>query len=103
MARVRVYEAGNSVAVHLALAALLDAGVDARAEANHLLGAWGDDSLPVAVWVEARDAALARQVLAAFEPGGSAAEPKGSPWTCATCGESNGPAFRACWQCQAEP
>lgn len=103
MTRVRLYETTNSFDANLALAALLAAGVDAVSEANYLstlMGDVGPGAFSVHLWVANDQVALARQVLADFERDRAGAAPAGKDWKCTQCGEPNGPAFEACWQCQ---
>jgi hypothetical protein len=50
------------------------------------------------VWVDPADEPAAREALARFE-GPQLVHPE---WRCPRCGESNGPAFGACWQCGAD-
>lgn len=98
----RVYTAENAFDAQLVRDFLAEAGVAASVHGQLLTGAVGElpaDARP-SVWIE--DDALyarARQLVSQYEQ----TEPNGTPWTCARCGEDNGPAFEACWHCGAAP
>jgi len=72
---------------------------------NGYLGG-GAGELPVnecwpELWVlHDADEARARRLVDAAT---TAPAPSGSPWRCASCGESNETSFGSCWQCGAEP
>lgn len=95
----RVYQGIGPVDAYMVRDWLDRNGITAWVHGQHLMGACGE--LPVSwpsVWVAKDDEPRARAAVTAYE------QPKlvHPDWLC-RCGETNGPAFGACWSCGAEP
>lgn len=85
----------------IAAHALANEGI-ASAVRSPALGAALGEVPPIAAWAEVWIADAARLddahrlVRRAMNR-----DDEGAPWTCASCGETHGAAFGACWQCGA--
>lgn len=95
---VVAYLAADNLEANL-LRGLLEAqGVKVQLSGELLQGGGGE--LPLAegvrLWVQARQLALAQQLLHAYE-----SEEGDHDWRCLECHEINGAAFDLCWQCGA--
>ncbi len=91
--RFLVYNAKNIVEA---------AGFEVVVRNEHLGGAIGEMS-PIDAWVELWlvDEADYSEAKALLD--NMLVEDDGGSWTCARCGEINGMAFEACWNCQHHP
>lgn len=92
----RIYSSFNRIAAHHARNLLEAEGIRAEVRNEFLSSAMGE--LPPAecqaeVWVDARDAARAEEIL-------RRPRPSGPDWMC-SCGERLGPQFTQCWKCGA--
>lgn len=98
----RIYSAESLVQVVHVQNLLLAEGIAAELRNSRLLGAIGEipflETWPQ-LWVEDYVEARALGILAREL---SAPEPTDPEWTCKSCGETVGPQFAACWNCNAE-
>jgi len=94
----QVHVAQTAFEAHLVKSMLEERGIEAIVQ-NEMLGqATGD--LPIhsiAITVCVLDDARADEARRLVEEMPKDAE--GDEWTCASCGEENGPAFEVCWSC----
>ncbi|OGI50024.1 MAG: hypothetical protein A3E57_05580 [Candidatus Muproteobacteria bacterium RIFCSPHIGHO2_12_FULL_60_33] len=96
---LRLCTAANLPEAHLLLHQLVHAGIEARVFNEHAQGGLGE--LPFThtypeIWImEPAQEARAREILAEFERAPVSSFPK----RCASCGETNPPAFEICWHC----
>lgn len=100
----KVYEARNPADAHLLKGLLEGENIPAVVRGEFLWGARGE--VPVtpetgpSVWVPEEDCERAMELLRAFDPEDSPADPPPGPeWKCPGCGETNEARFTECWQC----
>jgi hypothetical protein len=95
----RVFRASSLLQVGHARNVLIAAGIDSELRNQYLAGALGDvpmlETWPQ-LWVDDDLESAALKALAK-----AAAEPAGTPWVCAQCGEKLEPQFTTCWRCGA--
>ncbi len=100
-----VYSAADTQDAHFIMAALDEAGIDARVVGDHLQNAVGDlpfVAIAPRVWVRSEDFDKARAIIAARQQVGRQPNAaSATEWKCAECGETNEPSFEICWNCQA--
>lgn len=98
---VEVFIAASLSEAHLLRTLLEDHGIRAEVRNEILSQVRGevpmDASTAPAVWIfDEQRADEARAIIAEHRTA-----PSGPDWTCAACGEANGPAFELCWKCGA--
>lgn len=94
-----IYWAANMVEAELLAGMLRSQGFAAGVRTNSTASGVGElpvDVLQTAVWAAPDDAELARAQLDQYD------NSNGQDWLCTQCGETNGPAFDACWSCGEE-
>jgi hypothetical protein len=92
----RVFGSFNQTAVYHARNLLEGAGIQVLVKNAALSSAMGElppSECQAELWVlNDADVERAREILSA--------QPAGSEWSCAGCGETLGPQFTQCWRCQ---
>lgn len=97
---VCVHRLQDPLEANLIRGLLVNAGIPVQLTGEGLVGAYSGvpELCEVRILVPAGRRAEAERLLVSYEADQTGPEP-GTDWFCPGCGESNGPRFEVCWNC----